>query len=140
MTNQPYSDYEYPVDKGFGSRFKKAWRQSEYRDLNQEELGKIFDVHKSTISSWTRGVRTPSSEAVKDIAIKFKINPDWLYTGREPMRPGYIGPYTDIALRWMKLDPEIHKTVLFIIGLLERQVIAPKQLEDQVRELVSADM
>lgn len=56
------------------------------------------------------------------------------------MRPGYIGPYVDIAQRWMKLDPEIHKTVLFIIGLLERQVIEPKQLEDQVRELVSADI
>lgn len=135
-----YPDYDYPVDREFGLRFVKAHQQSEYRDLNQEELGKLFKVHKSTISSWTQGVRTPSSEAVKLIADKFKINPDWLYTGREPMRPGPMEDYVDTAKRLMNFDLETIHCFLFIMGLLEKKAITREQLEMKVKELLFADI
>ena len=135
-----YENYEYHVDREFGLRFVKAHQQSEYRDLNQEELGKLLKVHKSTISSWTRGVRTPSSEAVKDIAIKFKINPDWLYTGREPMRPGPMEDYVDTAKRLMNFDQATIHCFLFIMGLLEKRVITLEQLDIKVKELLSLQL
>lgn len=131
-----YENYDYPVDRDFGLRFLKAHQQSEYRDLNQEELGKLFNVHKSTISSWTRGVRTPSSEAVKKIALKFKINPDWLYTGREPMRPGPMEEYVDAAKHLMNFDTHTISLFLFIMGLLEKRVITSEQLDAKVKELL----
>ena len=140
MTTQHYPDYKYPSDPDFGKRFVKAWRYSKYADLSQAELAPVFGVSRSSISTWVNGLRTPSTPCIKKIAKEFEINPDWLYTGREPMRPGPIDEYVDIAQRWMKLDPETHKTVSFIIGLLERGAIEPMHLEDQVRQLISADM
>lgn len=131
-----YPDYDYPVDRDFGLRFLKAHQQSEYRDLNQEELGKLLKVHKSTISSWTRGVRTPSSEAVKLIALKFKINPDWLYTGREPMRPGPMDEYTDIAKTLMEFDEDTILFFSFIFGLIRKGAITREQLDAKVKELL----
>lgn len=135
-----YPDYDYPVDRDFGLRFVKAHQQSEYRELNQEELGKLLKVHKSTISSWTRGVRTPSSDAVKLIAEKFKINPDWLYTGREPMRPGPMDEYVHIAKRLMDFDQTTIHCFLFIMGLLEKRVITIEQLDSKVKELLSVQL
>ena len=63
-------------DTDFGYRFRKALRESQYRDFTQAELAKIFDVAQNTISTWQSGIRYPTLQTGQLICRKLNICPD----------------------------------------------------------------
>lgn len=59
----------------FGDRLKKLRKKNK---LTQEELGKILNVAKSTVSSWESGISDPPYNTLKEIAKLFCISTDYL--------------------------------------------------------------
>jgi transcriptional regulator with XRE-family HTH domain len=58
------------MKSGFGKIFKCL---REEKGIRQSDLGKVFDVANTTISSWERGNSEPSLEQLKVIAKYFKV-------------------------------------------------------------------
>lgn len=48
-----------PVDEKFGIRFRTAWLQSKFRDLNQKELSQKFGYSQQGMSFIANGHRYP---------------------------------------------------------------------------------
>lgn len=63
----------------FGTRLKDL-RTS--KNLNQSELGKVFNVERGTISNWENGNRTPDQKMIGKIADYFDVSVDYLF-GRD---------------------------------------------------------
>ncbi|WP_027633344.1 helix-turn-helix domain-containing protein [Clostridium hydrogeniformans] len=61
--------------KTIGDRIKEL---REDKCLNQQELGKMFNVHKGTISNWENGKRTPDADMIIKIADYFNVSIDYL--------------------------------------------------------------
>lgn len=59
----------------FGDRLKEL-RIS--KNLSQEELSKVFDVRKSSISNWETGKATPTFDMLTKIAQYFGVTADYL--------------------------------------------------------------
>lgn len=59
----------------FGDRLKEL-RIS--KNLSQEELSKVFDVRKSSISNWETGKATPTFDMLTKIAQYFGVTIDYL--------------------------------------------------------------
>ncbi|MBC8062308.1 MAG: helix-turn-helix transcriptional regulator [Clostridiaceae bacterium] len=59
----------------FGDRLKLL--RSE-KDLKQEELAKIFNVHKTTVSNWEKSKRFPDEDTLNKIADYFEVTLDYL--------------------------------------------------------------
>lgn len=55
----------------------------EEKRLTQDELGKVFNVHKATISKWEKGGRTPDIETLNMIAEYFGVKLDYLFGNEE---------------------------------------------------------
>ncbi len=67
---------------GFGDRLRKL---REGKNLNQTELGKIFNLSKQAISSYETGGSTPSQDTLQKMADFFNTTADWLL-GRDESR------------------------------------------------------
>ena len=89
---------EPAVDTEFGLRFSRAWKNSKLADKNQSELAKEFDYSKQGINFIFNGHRYPHLSSGLKIAKEFDVCLDWLYTGREPMRPGNPDPYIKLRV------------------------------------------
>lgn len=109
---------EQAVDTDFGLRFRRAWRNSKLSDKNQSELAKEFDYSKQGINFIFNGHRYPHLSSGVKIAKEFDVCLDWLYTGREPMRPGNPDPYLKLASKLMPLTGLRMKLVDLFIGLV----------------------
>ena len=69
-----------PVDEKFGIRFRTAWLQSKFRDLNQKELSQKFGYSQQGMSFIANGHRYPHLSTGLKIAQEFNCSMDWLYT------------------------------------------------------------
>lgn len=65
----------------FGKRLKQL---REERNLRQEDLGKIVNVEKSTVSQWESGKRTPDVGTILALADYFGVSTDFLL-GKTPV-------------------------------------------------------
>lgn len=59
----------------FGDRLKELRKE---RNLTQEDIGKICDVAKNTISNWENNINQPPLEIVKKLAHYFGVTADYL--------------------------------------------------------------
>jgi transcriptional regulator with XRE-family HTH domain len=59
----------------FGKRLKQL---REDNDLRQEDVGKIVNVEKSTVSQWESGKRTPDVETIMKLADYFNVSIDYI--------------------------------------------------------------
>lgn len=59
----------------FGDRLKELRKE---RNLTQEDIGKICDVAKNTISNWENNINQPPLEIVKKLAHYFGVSIDYL--------------------------------------------------------------
>lgn len=59
----------------FGEHLKELRRSA---NLSQEELGKIFHVHKTTVSNWEKGNRFPDLDMYVELANYFNVTTDYL--------------------------------------------------------------
>ncbi len=109
---------EAAVDTQFGMRFRRAWKNSKLSDQNQTEIAKVFDYSKQGINFIVHGVRYPHLSSGLKMAKEFDVCMDWLYTGREPMRPGNPDPYLKIAHKLMPLVGTKLKLIDLFIGLV----------------------
>jgi len=106
------------VDVVFVLRFRRAWKNSKRADKNQSELAKEFDYSKQGINFIFNGHRYPHLSSGLKIAKEFDVCLDWLYTGREPMRPGNPDPYIKLASKLMPLTGMKLKLMDLFIGLV----------------------
>ena len=119
------------TDTGFGQRFRLAWMNSPYRDLLQAELAKRYDYSQQTISTLMNGKRYPHLSVGLRICQDFNVTVDWLYLGREPMRPVLDpSPFTTLAHRLMSLTPDQLRIIDLLAGKLLHQTISVQDLED----------
>ena len=106
------------ADYEFGQRFRRAWKNSKWKDYNQVELAKVFDYSKQGMNFIFNGVRYPHLSSGMRISKEFGICMDWLYTGRDPMRPGSHEPYLKIAYKLMPLTETKLKMIDLFVGLV----------------------
>ena len=55
------------------------------KNLSQEEFGKALNLSRSAIASYETGVREVTDRSINDICREFRINEDWLRTGKGEM-------------------------------------------------------
>lgn len=60
----------------FGDRLKDLRKE---KKVSQEELGKILNVSKMTISNWEANVTQPSVENINSISNYFGVTPNYLF-------------------------------------------------------------
>lgn len=48
------------------------------KDFKQEELAKVFNVHKTTVSNWEKSKRFPDEDTLNKIADYFDVTLDYL--------------------------------------------------------------
>lgn len=58
-----------------GNRIKLCRRN---RNMTQEELGKLIDVSKVSICQWEKGVKTPSTKNLIELAKVFNVDLSYL--------------------------------------------------------------
>jgi transcriptional regulator with XRE-family HTH domain len=63
------------VQPVFGKRLRKLRIE---RGITQEELGKVLNVSKKTISAYENGLIDPSTDTLSAIASYFEVSVDWL--------------------------------------------------------------
>ena len=121
---------EEVVDVGFGQRFRLAWMNSPYRDLLQAELAKRYDYSQQTISTLMNGKRYPHLSVGLRICQDFNVTVDWLYLGREPMRPVLDpSPFTTLAYRLMSLTADQLRIIDLLSGKLLHSTLSVPELE-----------
>lgn len=64
---------------GLGARISKARVEAGY---NQTELGQAFGLTRSAVSQWESESTEPTPENLRSIAVRLKVDYDWLATGR----------------------------------------------------------
>lgn len=126
------------ADTEFGLRFQMAHRQSKYYKLNQSELARLWNMGASTVSFWKKGVRVPDSERMKLIASTFEVSADWLYTGREPMRPLPPSETLDLAQQLMSIDQTTRHTLMFFVTLIKNGVLSNTHLESLTKQMIAS--
>lgn len=62
--------------------------------MTQEDLGKLFNVHKGTISKWESGSRTPDIDIIVKIANYFNVTTDFLLGLSDERKPSAKTIYT----------------------------------------------
>jgi hypothetical protein ELI_1263 len=55
------------------------------KNLSQEEFGKALNLSRSAIAGYETGVREVTDRSINDICREFRINEDWLRTGKGEM-------------------------------------------------------
>lgn len=89
------------------------------RGLTQVELAKASGVKQATISELETGEsRSPWGTNLVALAIALKVGTEWLANGKGPM-DGKADPLPQdaekVARDWMKLAPEVRKSVATMI-------------------------
>lgn len=89
----------------FGKRLKEARLDA---SLTQDELAKIMDVSKSTISMWENGNRIPPVDVVFPLARALRKPPGYFTSGRIQIKDGkgYPNPKSETEDKGYYLDPE----------------------------------
>ena len=59
----------------FGNQLKKLRNENGY---TQQDIAKLFNVSKMTISAWENDKQEPSIEDISKLAIFFKVSTDYL--------------------------------------------------------------
>ena len=129
-----------PADARFGMRFHNAWMQSKHYDLNQTELAKVFGYSKQGMSFIVNGHRYPHLSNGLKMAKEFNCSMDWLYTGRDPMRPWEITPFTKLGERLMHLTRNQVEVLGWLIGLFEGDQINAEDLQESIRRQHRVDL
>lgn len=76
---------------GLGARIAKARVEA---NLNQTELGEAFGLTRSAVSQWESETTEPTAENLRSIAVRLKVDYDWLATGRGLAASHDDGEYT----------------------------------------------
>lgn len=76
------------------------------KKLTQEELGKIINVTKVSISGYENGNRTPDTDTLKKIADFFEVSTDYLL-GRQENTPPALADESEFD-KWLN-DPRVDK-------------------------------
>lgn len=63
------------MENMFRKRIKEL---REYENITQEQLGKVFDVTKQTVSKWEAGLREPNYDTLVAVAKHFGVTSDYL--------------------------------------------------------------
>lgn len=128
------------VDHSFGSRFEKAWKNSKYCHFNQKELGKQLGYCHQAISFFIHGQRYPEIKSGIKIAEELNVSIDYLYTGREPIRPWEITPFTQLGERLMHLRQEQVEILGWLVGLFEQNQLSATELQEAIRQQHHVDL
>ena len=68
------------VPEGFPERLRSLRVQ---KNLSQEELGELVDLHYTNIGRYERGLSNPSAEKLKAMAEALGVTGDYLYNGSD---------------------------------------------------------
>lgn len=129
---------ELKVDKEFGKRFFSAWMRSKYKEYNQNELSKLFDVSPQTVSSWINSRRYPYIDTGIRISKEFVVTMDWLYVGREPRIPKDSTPFDHLTFRLMAMQKEYIDVIVTIMNMLEKRQITPQQVNECILNVLKS--
>ena len=55
--------------------------------MRQEDIAAEWKVRQSAVTKWKTGKSVPQPELVREMALRYDVMFDWLYTGRGDMRP-----------------------------------------------------
>lgn len=99
-----------------GSRLKKLRIE---KKLTQEELGKIVNVTKVSISGYENGNRNPDTETLENLADFFEVSVDYLLGRTDQLKPIEsdidIEPELEEFMKdlnvWYKNEPEAEKDI-----------------------------
>ena len=65
-------------------------------NLNQEEFGLLFHVHRNTVGLWEKNQNMPQAEIITSMNQILNVNLNWLFTGEgEPFLIDYHQPDDD---------------------------------------------
>lgn len=79
------------ITRGFADRLNQLLDEAgfpEKFDGRQVALAKLFDVSQKGARKWLEGEGLPTLERCIVIAEHFRVNTEWLVSGRGPMRDG----------------------------------------------------
>lgn len=71
----------------FGKRLKEL---RDERELNQEQIGKLFHVQKSAVSKWEKGMNSPDIETITRLADYFDVSTDYLLGITDKRKPNHL--------------------------------------------------
>lgn len=60
--------------------------------LSQKEFATQLDIHLNSVGLYERGIRVPGMDLACRMCEQFQVSPDWLLTGRGPMRRDELAP------------------------------------------------
>ena len=63
---------------------ERILEESKKRGINNQELCKIAEAHKSKVYDWKKGRSEPTAREILLIANRFGISTDYLLTGKPP--------------------------------------------------------
>lgn len=111
-----------------GLRLKRARK---LRGLSQVELAKAAGVGQSSVSEVETGEsRSPRGTNLVELARILRVSPHWLATGKGQMDAMDEPLSTDaikVAKDWMRLAPEVQRTVAAMIREMVRTSAAEQQ-------------
>lgn len=100
---------------GIGERIKAA-RESLGWDKTQ--LAEALGVTRHTVGKWENGdIKTPRPELLFKLARKLHRDPEWLFTGREPVRDA-TAEQQQLLKHFTRLAPAVRKTILALVRSL----------------------
>lgn len=98
---------------GLGGRIATARKHAE---LSQTELGKAFDLTRSAVSQWESDTTEPTAANLRAIAIRCKVDYNWLATGRGSMRDAEQDPdRTELIQLLDEASPEVLTAVRILL-------------------------
>lgn len=71
----------------FGARLRELRIEHGY---NQEDLGKVFHVHKGTISKWENGINFPDEDTLIKLTEMFDVSLDYLFGITNKRQPHHL--------------------------------------------------
>lgn len=104
---------------GFGEKIKDLRTR---RNLSQEEVAKRVELTKATISGYERGIKSPSVEAVVNLALLFNVSTDYL-----------LGINNRNIIRGKVFSQEEQKEILRILGVVEDFVVQHEEFNSHER-------
>lgn len=89
------------MNNDFGSRLRGLRKEA---GLTQEELAYRLEVTRSTVANWERGLRSPSPETMRKLALLFNVSSDYLYGRTSQRRRAEVSPASEIDLSKLNND------------------------------------
>lgn len=82
------------------TRQQRIQRLLDKADMSRAALARYLGVYPNTIQNWFKNQASPSEKQIVQMAILFNVEPEFIWSGREPLTT----KYSEVAVKYARLN------------------------------------